>query len=100
MGTTFVGGLSCGMQVLSKQGRAWLVAAIIPICTWLLGLPLIFVCGMSFGPKGILIGLDAGYGLATTALIVACLKSDWPQLCIEAHQRAELDSTEAARGVS
>eukprot|EP00930_Biecheleria_cincta_P032357 TRINITY_DN22456_c1_g1_i1.p1 TRINITY_DN22456_c1_g1~~TRINITY_DN22456_c1_g1_i1.p1 ORF type:complete len:689 (-),score=92.71 TRINITY_DN22456_c1_g1_i1:76-2142(-) len=91
--TTFLGGLSGSVVVLMKQGRAWLVAAIIPLCTWLLGLPLIFICSNHFGLQGIFMGLNAGYGLATVSLIVAYLKSDWPQLCIEAHKRAELDSS-------
>lgn len=86
----FVGMQFCSSILLYMQGRGWLVTTITPLCTWLVGLPLVFYCSKKQGLPGIFLGLNTGYGLSSFCLTVFLLRCDWEKLASEALERSEV----------
>lgn len=86
----FVGMQFSSSILLYMQGRGWLVTTITPLCTWLVGLPLILYCSKKQGLPGVFFGLNSGYGLSACCLTVLLLRCDWNQLASDALERSEM----------
>merc|ERR1712156_114048 len=80
-------------NALIKQGRILFFGTTVPICTWVISLPLCWYLGYDLqyngGPSGFWIGLGIGYALALVILSIGLALSDWEKLSKDAQIRTE-----------
>eukprot|EP00435_Cladocopium_sp_Y103_P025355 s321_g6.t1 len=94
-----IGGVLPVVTVLTKQGRTKIVSITLPVCCWFTGFPCSYFLGRAHGLLGICEGLIIGYSLACVFLMIAFVRSDWPQLARDAQRRAEVEQVEQVEQV-
>jgi len=88
------------VNALIKQGRIGFIAITIPVCTWIICLPLAWYFGYhrKMNSVGFWIGIGIGYWLALVIMTIGLIRSDWEKLAEDAQRRAEklpeIDSNE------
>ena len=73
----------------AQSPRTTILAFVIPAFCWGVGFPTTLLRSRVNGLAGIWEGLALGYGCAMVVLLVAFLRSDWPDLVRRAQLRAE-----------
>jgi len=78
--------------VITKQGRAQIVAWFVSLGTWLVGVPMsVLLSSFGGGLTGIYQGIFLGYSLSMFCLIWVYFRTDWLALTHVARQRSEAD---------